>query len=129
VNYQQLIQFILRKSQKALWDNLSSSKQLPDHRTVNTIRALVSSPSAQAAIERGDDTIFAFALRAVDRVVSKQEVPAAGIISRLWDILDDPDLNLALGVKRKDRIQPLAKETALVRLIPLASSLPKLRSI
>jgi hypothetical protein len=104
MNYQQLIQFILRKSQETLWDNLSSTKQLLDGRTVNSIRALVSTPSAQSAIERGDDTVFAFALRAVDRVVSTQDQPAARIIGRLWDIWDDPDLNLALGVKQKARI-------------------------
>jgi hypothetical protein len=103
MNYQQLIQFVLRKSQETLWDNLSATKQLPDGRTVNTIRALVSTPSAQTAIERADDTVFAFALRAVNRVVS-QEQPAVRIISRLWDILDDPDLNVALGVKRKAKI-------------------------
>jgi hypothetical protein len=104
MNYQQLIHFVLRKSQDTLWDNLSSTKQLPDDRTINTIRAFVSTPSAQTAIERGDDTVFAFALRAVNRVVSRREQPAARIIGRLWDILDDPDLNLALGVKRKTRI-------------------------
>jgi hypothetical protein len=105
MNYQQLIQFVLRKSQETLWANLSATKQLPNDRTVSTIRALVSTPSAQTAIERGDDTLFAFALRAVNRVVLEQDQSSATIISRLWDILDDADLNLALGVKRGSSIR------------------------
>jgi hypothetical protein len=100
MNYQQLIRFLLRKAQETLWANLSTTRQLPNDRTVSTIRALVSTPSAQTAIERGDDTVFAFALRAVNRVVSEQDQPSAKIIGRLWDILDDADLNQALGVKR-----------------------------
>jgi hypothetical protein len=49
--------------------------------------------------------VFAFALRAVNRVVSEQDQPSARIIGRLWDILDDADLNLALGVKRGSSIR------------------------
>jgi hypothetical protein len=49
--------------------------------------------------------VFAFALRAVNRVVSEQNQSSARIIGRLWDILDDADLNLALGVKRGSSIR------------------------
>jgi hypothetical protein len=47
--------------------------------------------------EHSSDTLLAFALRAVEHVVADQSQTDREIITRLWDALDDPHLNQALG--------------------------------
>jgi hypothetical protein len=48
------------------------------------------------ALERGNDTALCFVLRAVNRILSDEDQPNT-TISRLWDVLDEPELNRALG--------------------------------
>jgi hypothetical protein len=55
-------------------------------------------------LERSSDTLLAFALRAVERVVADQSLTNRQIITRLWDVLDDPHLNKALGIPQNSRI-------------------------
>ena len=43
-------------------------------------------------------------LRAVERVVSDQSQTNRETINRLWDILDDPHLNKALGLPQNSRM-------------------------
>jgi hypothetical protein len=76
---------------------------LPDAPTVIQLRELVHSPSMRAALLHSSDTLLAFALRAVERVVADQSQTDREIITRLWDILDDPHLNRALGITLNSR--------------------------
>ena len=48
-------------------------------------------------------TLLTFALRAVERVVSDQSRTNRETINQLWDILDDPHLNKALGLPQNSR--------------------------
>ena len=48
------------------------------------------------ALERGSDTALCFVLRAVKRILSEENQPNT-TISRLWEVLDEPELNRALG--------------------------------
>ena len=48
------------------------------------------------ALERGNDTALCFVLRAVKRILSEENQPNT-TISRLWEVLDEPELNRALG--------------------------------
>jgi hypothetical protein len=50
------------------------------------------------ALERGNDTALCFVLRGVKRILSDEDQPNM-IISRLWEVLDEPELNRALGQK------------------------------
>ena len=45
-----------------------------------------------------------FALRAVEHVVANQSRTDRETLSRLWDILDDPHLNQALGLPQDYRM-------------------------
>jgi hypothetical protein len=100
MNYQQLIQYILRRSHETLWANLPPQTRLSDAKAVAIIRELVSSPTARKAIERGSDTLCAFALRALNRIVCETSRPPADIITRLWDVVDEPQLKGVLGIRK-----------------------------
>jgi hypothetical protein len=39
-------------------------------------------------------------LRAVNRILSDKDQPDRLTISRLWEVLDEPELNRALGIKQ-----------------------------
>jgi hypothetical protein len=66
-------------------------------RFVLRFRELVDSPAIRSALERGSDTLPAFALRAVERVLCDHSRPHRETLNLLWDVLDDPHLNRALG--------------------------------
>jgi hypothetical protein len=57
----------------------------------------------RSALERSSDTFTAFVLREVEQVVADQSKINGQIIARLWDILDDPHLNQALGIPHDRR--------------------------
>ena len=56
------------------------------------------------ALDRSSDTLLTFALRAVERVISDQSRTHRETINQLWDILDDPHLNKALGLPQSSRM-------------------------
>ena len=62
------------------------------------------SPAIQSALERSSGTFAAFTLRAVERVFADRSRTDREIISRLWDVLDDPHLNQALGFPQNSHI-------------------------
>ena len=92
----------IRASRNLLWQNLQP-RQLPDAATVLRLRELVHSPSIRSALLQSSDTLLAFALRAVEHIVVDQSQTEREIITRLWDILDDPHLNQALGITQNSR--------------------------
>jgi hypothetical protein len=55
------------------------------------------------AATASSDTLLAFSLRAVGHVVAEQSQTDREIITRVWDILDDPHLNRALGIAQNSR--------------------------
>ena len=91
-------------AQTFLSQNLPPAYNLPDAATATRVRELVHSPSIRSALERSSDTLLAFALRAVELVVADQSLTNRQIITRLWDVLDDPHLNQALGIPQNSRI-------------------------
>jgi hypothetical protein len=94
----------IKVARTLLSQNLPPASNLPDAATVTRVRELVHSPSIRSALERSSDTLLAFALRAVERVVADQSLTNRQIITRLWDVLDDPHLNQALGIPQNSRI-------------------------
>jgi len=104
MKYDRVIEQALREAQDLLWANLPPTHELPDDQAVKGIRALVCLPSVEHALERGNDTVCAFALRAVHRVLSEQAASPRVTVCRLWDILDEPHLNRALGRKQNSRM-------------------------
>src|SRR6516162_8301862 len=88
---------------EGLWQNLPPTHNLTDAATVMRFRELVRSQAIRSVLERSNDTLLAFSLRAVERVVSDQSRTNRETINRLWDVLDDPHLNRALGIPQNSR--------------------------
>jgi hypothetical protein len=88
----------IKVAQDLLRQNLPPTHSLTDAATVMRFRELVHSQAIRAALERSSDTFPAFVLREVEHVVADQSKTNRQIITRLWDVLDDPHLNQALGI-------------------------------
>ena len=86
----------IKVAQDLLRQNLPPTRNLSDAATVMRFRELVRSQAIRTALERSSDTVTAFAWRAVEQVISDRS--RTETINRLWDVLDDPYLNRALGL-------------------------------
>jgi hypothetical protein len=93
----------IKVAQDLLRQNLPPTRNLTDAAAVLRFRELVRSQAIRSALERSNDTLFAFALRAVDQVVSDHSRTNRETINRLWEVLDDPHLNRALGLPNSPR--------------------------
>src|SRR5262245_13249175 len=87
----------IKVAQGLLCQNLPAVQSLTDAALLMRLRELVRSQAVRSALGRSGDTLFAFALRAVECVVSDQSRTAREMINRLWDVLNDLHLNEALG--------------------------------
>ena len=96
----------IKGAQDLLRQNLPPTRNLTDAATVMRFRELVRSQAIRSALDRSSDTllILTFALRAVERAVSDQSRTNRETINQLWDILDDPHLNKALGLLQNSRM-------------------------
>jgi hypothetical protein len=94
----------IKVAQDLLRQNLPATHNLTDAAVVLRFRELVRSQGMQSALERSSDTVLAFALREVERVLCDQSRPHRETINRLWDVLDDPHLNQALGLPQQSRM-------------------------
>jgi hypothetical protein len=104
MQYDLVIKRTLREAQGMLWANLPPASNLPDAQAVKSLRALVRTSQVHQALKRGNDTALCFALRAVNRILSDEDQPDRVTISRLWEVLDESELNRALGIKQNSRI-------------------------
>jgi hypothetical protein len=103
MNSDRVIEAAVRAAQDLLWQNAPPTYYVADDATVMRLRDLVRSSAIQAALLRGSDTFLAFVLRAVELVVANQAQTDREIIDRLWDVLDEPQLNQALGIPHNSR--------------------------
>src|SRR5262245_40041579 len=87
----------IKLAQELLCQNLPAVHNLSDAALVLRFRELLRSQAVRSALERSSDTLFAFALRAVERVISDQSRTNREMIDRLWEVLNDPHLNEAIG--------------------------------
>jgi hypothetical protein len=93
----------IKVARDLLCQNLPPRQHLGNAATMMRFQELVRSQAIRSALERSADTLFAFALRAVERVISDQTRTNREIINQLWEILDDPHLNQALGIPHSGR--------------------------
>jgi hypothetical protein len=101
MQYDLLIKRTLRDAHGILLANLPPARSLPDAQAVKSLRAIVHTPQVREALERGNDTALCFVLRAVSRILWDDDQPDRTTINRLSDVLDEPELNRALGVHMK----------------------------
>jgi len=100
--YDLVIKRTLQDAHGIQWANLPPARNRPDARAVEYLRAIVRRPQVHQALERGNDTALCFVLRAVNRILSNDDQPNT-TINRLWDVLDEPEFNRALGIKQNSR--------------------------
>jgi hypothetical protein len=98
------IESAIRAAQNLLWQTLPRTHNLPDAATVARLRDLVRSPAVKNVLLHSNDTFLAFVLRAVEFVLADQFRADREIIDHLWDVLDDPHLNKALGLPQNSRM-------------------------
>jgi hypothetical protein len=103
MNSDRVFEAAIRASKNLLWQNLPPT-HLTDAATAIRLRELVHSPSIRSALLHSSDTLLAFTLRAVEHVVADQSRTDREIIDRLWDILDNPHLNQALGIPQNSHL-------------------------
>ena len=97
--HDRIIQQALVDVQDLLSANLPPSRKLPDQLAIAGLRKLFDRTEVKDALEHGNDTVCAFALRGVYRVVS-EDAPPRATFNRLWDILQQADLSRALGKQK-----------------------------
>jgi hypothetical protein len=68
------------------------------------VRYRSRSQAIRSALDRSSETLLTFALREVERVISDQSRTNRETINQLWDILDDPHVNNALGLPQNSRM-------------------------
>ena len=106
MQHDRLIERTFRDIQSILRANLPPAKNLPDNQAVQSLRAIVRSPQVREVLERGNDTALCFVLRAVNRILSDDGQPDRMTINRLWDVLDEPEFNRALGAQQNMKKPP-----------------------
>jgi hypothetical protein len=104
MQYDHVIKHALRDAHDLLLANLAPARNLPDDRTVAYLRAIMARPEVGLALERGNDTALCFVLRAVKHILSDTRQSARAAINRLWGIMDEPELNRALGIKQNSHM-------------------------
>lgn len=104
MQHDRVIKQALADVQDLLWANSQSSRRLSDHLAIACLRKVFDRPDVKRAVEHGNDTLCAFALRGVNRIVSDDEQPPRAMLNGLRSILRDPDLGQALGLKQNARI-------------------------
>jgi hypothetical protein len=110
IQYDRVIQKALRDAQDILWVNLPPTHNLPDDGAVFALRKILRAPAAQEAIEKGSDTALCFVLRAANRILCDKYLPLRVVLNRLWDVLDNNELNRALGIKQNSRMMVWRKK-------------------
>jgi hypothetical protein len=68
--------------------------------TVLRLRELFHLPSVHATLERSSDSLPVFALREIARVLCDQSRTHGEIIVQIRNVLDEPHLNQALGLRQ-----------------------------
>jgi hypothetical protein len=97
MQHEPVIRQALVDVQGLLWANNRSTRRLPDHVAIASLRKIFDRRDVRDALEHGSDVVATFALRAVHHVVSEETGQHRATLKRLWDILSDPALNPALG--------------------------------
>jgi hypothetical protein len=106
MQYDRLIEKSFRDIQSILRANLPPAKNLPDNQAIQSLRAIVRSPQVRELLERGNDTALCFVLRAVNRILFEDGQLDRMTINRLWEVLDEPEFNRALGGQQNMKKPP-----------------------
>ena len=112
-----VIEEAVREAQNILWANLAPTHNVSDEEAVSELGDLVCSPDLVVALDRAPDTALVFVLRAVIHVLAEDDTPKR-TISRLWPILDHPDLNGILENPQNSRMK-IGRKSRQPNLLPI----------
>src|SRR5262245_17106118 len=87
-------------SDRIVVDALKLAQSLVGQNLRPATNAATDSPSVRAALERGSDSLPTFALRDVARVLTNQSQSHAETIAQIRNVLDEPHLSEALGLRQ-----------------------------
>src|SRR5262245_23174099 len=97
--YDQLVERVLRDVRDLLLANIAASRSLSDDRTASGIREIADGPELGRALEQANDNALCFAVREI-RCVLSDKPQSRALLNRLWQIMDAPEINQALGIKQ-----------------------------
>ena len=100
-----LVERALKDVQHILWCNLPPADSLSDEAAVEALRQIVRSPDVKVALERGSDTALVFVLRAINTVLADDSAPPGEIITNLWPIFDQLEVDRILANPQRSRIE------------------------
>jgi hypothetical protein len=100
-----LVERTLKDVQHILWSNLPPTDSLTDEAAVKALRQIVRSPDVKLALERGSDTASVFVLRAINTVLADDSALPGDIITSLWPILDQLEVDRISANPQRSRIR------------------------
>jgi hypothetical protein len=100
-----LVERTLKDVQHILWSNLPPTDSLSDEAAVKALRQIVRSPDVKLALERGSDTASVFVLRAINTVLADDSASPGDIITSLWPILDQLEVDRISANPQRSRIR------------------------
>jgi hypothetical protein len=98
------IRTALKEAQDALWATLPPGTSFSHVQAFYAIRAAVLAPEVAMAMSRATDPVPLKYLRQVRDIVSRP-LRSRTLIDELWDCLDRPELNRALGQPLNSRMK------------------------
>jgi hypothetical protein len=104
-----ILETAIREARGLLWANWPPVHNLPDAETIARLSDIISSSAVVGRLRRSD-TFFAFVLRAIRRVLADHSLTDRQVITSLWSIFDDPDLNGALDIPQKSPMAIVARK-------------------
>jgi hypothetical protein len=97
-----ILESAIRQARNLLRENLPPGHGLSDAETVLRLREMIAAGSVRWALQRSD-SYFAFVLRGVQLLLVDQARTEREIVRELWSVLDDTDLDRALGMAQTSR--------------------------
>jgi hypothetical protein len=97
MNCDRVIADAIKAAQRLMWHRYD----LPDGMKVVRLRKLVRSPTVQSALQCNSNALLPSTLRAVELVIADHSRTDGEMISRLGDILNNPQLIQAVGPQKR----------------------------
>jgi hypothetical protein len=98
-----LVREALKAAQDALWGESPPDTLVTSAYTISLIRKIVLTDEVGLALHRANDPIPVGSLLKTREIVSNKHKTFLELVEQLWPVLDDRELNRALGVPQTSR--------------------------
>jgi hypothetical protein len=103
-----VIEATLRQVRHILINN-PSSNGIADAEVLSRLRGYIARPSVQDAMQRANDTLILFALRAVNHLLVDQSTSPRLMVNRVREVMDDSELTRILAGNKVSPFEQLKK--------------------